>query len=142
MSLPINRGDRETKKFVDEQLPAVRSKLTAATAKKTITGETVNFSAGAAGTTGTVSLAYAPVFNASGAKMGANTDTSFAWVTGTILTEEVIWISEQTDAVQLAALTNGQYAINYDTGEIRYKKATTGTSDTCNYLTRVLAKEA
>lgn len=139
--LPINRGDREYKKFVDEQQPAVRSKLTAATVKKTITGESVTLAAGAAGTTGVVSLTYAPVFNASGGIMGVKGNTSFAWVTGTILTAEVVWFDTQTDAVQLAALTNGQFALNYDTGEIRYKKATSATSDTCNYLTRVLAKE-
>jgi len=142
MTLPFSSGDREHKKFVDEHQPSVRVKLTAATVKKTITGESATFAAGAAGTTGVISLAYAPIFGASGGIMGSLGDTSFAWVTGTVLTTEVIWRDDMTQAAQLTALTNGQFAINYDTGEIRYKKATSGTSDTCNYTTRVLAKEA
>lgn len=98
--------------------------------------ETVTFATGAAGTSGVVTLICCPVTNASHAVIGNLSDTSFAWVTGTILTTQVAWRIDQTQAVQLAALANGEYAINYDTGEIRYKKATAGTSDTCNYWTR------
>lgn len=106
-----------------------------------ISAETVNFAAGAAGTSGVVGLDKAPIYNATGTELGhyisvADNNTSFAWVTGTILTAQVRWRDDQTDTVQLAALTNGQYAINYDTGKLRYKKATAGTSDTCNYNVR------
>jgi len=52
------------------------------------------------------------------------------------LTTEVAYKSAQFDVDQLAALSNGEFAIDYDTGRIRYCKATTGTSDTCNYTSR------
>jgi hypothetical protein len=75
--------------------------------------------------------------NSTGAILGGVGDTSFAWVTGTILTTEVAYRYDVSDSVQLAQLVQGEYAVNYDTGEIRYCKKTTGTSDTVNYSTRV-----
>ena len=60
-------------------------------------------------------------------------ESSFAWVTGTVLTEEIEYKDGVDEATQLLALSAGQYAINYQTGRIIYRKATTGTSDTCNY---------
>lgn len=59
--------------------------------------------------------------------------SSFAWVTGTILTQEVDF-GDGKDVVKfLDSLSNGQYGIDYGRGTVHYKKATTGTSDTCNY---------
>jgi len=60
-------------------------------------------------------------------------DTSFAWVTGTVLTQEVEFNPTMTATEQIRLMSNGDYAINYKTGLVRYKKATTGTSDTCGY---------
>lgn len=101
--------------------------------KISITAEAISFSAGAAGTTGIVTLANTAVYDSTAGKLGSVGDTSFAWVTGTVLTTEVAYDQYLTDTAQLAAMANGEYAIDYDTGIIRYCKATTGTSDTCNY---------
>ena len=111
---------------------------TVSTAPTSVTGETVSFKAGAAGTTGFVTLAYAPVYNADHGLLGSNGDTSFSWVTGTILDNEVAFQDHVADATQLALMSQGDYAIDYDTGRIRYCKKTNGTSDTCGYYTRRL----
>ena len=110
-----------------------------ATIQKAVTAESVAFAAGAAGTTGTVAVVYSPICNATKALVGQLGDTSFAWVTGTVLTTEIAFNNSLTNAEQYALMTNGQWAINYSTGQIRYKKATSGTSDTCNYTVRVAA---
>ena len=60
-------------------------------------------------------------------------ETSLAWVTGTILTREVEYREGVEDSDQLDAMANGDYAVEYSSGRILYKKATTGTSDTVNY---------
>lgn len=62
-------------------------------------------------------------------------DTSFAWVTGTVLTNEIMYDPSRSDLGQLSTMANGDFAIDYRRGLILYKKATTGTSDTCNYIT-------
>jgi len=105
---------------------------------ESISAETVTLSAGAAGTTGTVMLGFAPVMDSNGANLGSEDNTSFAFVTGTVLTTEVAYNNETTDAVQLTAMSNGDYAIDYVTGKLLYKKATTGTSDTADYKIRRL----
>lgn len=67
--------------------------------------------------------------------------SSFTWVTGTVLTEEVALPNEEALQSEKKmkefydTLSAGQYALNYRTGAIYFKKATTGTSDTCNYNT-------
>lgn len=68
-------------------------------------------------------------------------ESSFSWVTGTVLTEEVSFDPEiRSDASKLKefydSLTDGQYGVDYTDSVIHFKKATTGTSDTCNYTTR------
>jgi hypothetical protein len=113
-----------------------------ASIKHAVAAEAVSFAAGAAGTTGSVSIVYSPVCNATGALLGQFGDTSFAWVTGTVLTTEVAFNTTLTDAQQYALMTNGQWAMNYSTGQIRYKKATAGVGDTCNYTIRVAAYKA
>ena len=74
--------------------------------KLTVSAESVSFSAGAAGTTGVVTLDKAPVYNVDGGFIGTLGDTSLAWITGTILTTEVKYDEKLTDAVQLAAMSN------------------------------------
>lgn len=103
---------------------------------RTIVSEAITFSAGAAGTSGVVSLQMAPVFNALGTYVGTLGDSSFSWTTGTILTAEVAFNSNLTQTEFLASLTNGQYAIDYSYGLVYYKKATTGTADSANYKSR------
>jgi len=110
--------------------------VNAGSSKSDITGESISVSAGAAGTTGITSTASAPVLDSSKTRIGDINDTSFAWVTGLVLTTEVAYNYKQKDSEQLAALANGEFAIDYNTGRIRYCKATTATSDTANYTTK------
>jgi hypothetical protein len=117
---------------------ATRIKESASTTKISISGESVSFAVGVAGTTGVVALAQNGVYDSTGSRIGRYGDTSFSWVTGTILTTEVVYRKDQIDTVQLAALADGEFAIDYDLGRIRYCKATNGTSDTCNYTIREL----
>ena len=144
MTLSNQTGDQYLQSHIDvgDAKTALRvTDTTVSTNKLSISAESVSFTAGAAGTTGVVTLDKAPIFNSDGGKVGQVDSTSFAWVTGTILVTEVAFNHRQTDAVQLAAMANGEYAIDYDLGRIRYKKNTTGTSDTCNYTSRQLNVE-
>ena len=121
----------------DDKLKAMlTTNVDSSSLKKDITGEKVTFAAGVAGTTGVVALRSAPIYNDEGALVGTSSDTSFAWITGTILTTEVEYRADWSDATQFAAMSNGEYAIDYTTGRIRYKKATASVTDTCSYITR------
>lgn len=65
-------------------------------------------------------------------------ESSFVWGTGTVLTEEVAFDEEAVLEDKglkryFDSLSAGQYGINYRTGAIYFKKATTGTSDTATY---------
>jgi len=62
-------------------------------------------------------------------------ESSFAWITGTILTEEKGYNNQIEDIDTLKNLSNGQYAIDYGNSRILYKRASAGASDTCNYTT-------
>jgi hypothetical protein len=112
---------------------AQRVTLNTGTTIKNISGETITLSAGAAGTTGVTNTASGPILDSSKTRVGDAGDTSFAFVAGTVLTTEVAYNYDQNDATQLAAMSNGEFAIDYHTGRMRYKKATTATSDTANY---------
>jgi len=114
--------------------------ITMASNALSVLAETVSFSAGAAGTSGVVGFDKAPIYDATGTRLGAKGATSFAWVTGTVLTTEVALDLETypTETLLLASLAQGEYAIDYVLGKLYYKKATAGTSDTCNYTTRQL----
>ena len=124
---------------IDGKNKAMRVTSDDATYVKTaITGESVTLSAGAAGTTGVVCLANGPISNLDGGLIGILGDTSFAWAGGTtVLTTEKEYRQDYSDSDQFATMSNGDFAIDYDTGRTRYKKATTGTSAICSYLTRV-----
>jgi len=66
--------------------------------------------------------------------------SSFVWGTGTVLLEEKFMDEEMTDEEIFANLdTNGDFSINYRTGTIYYRKATTGTSDTATYNTMTVS---
>lgn len=136
-----NRNFNELQKFqqIGENKTAVRvNDSTVSTNKLAISAESVSFAVGAAGTTGVVTLDKAPIYNVDGGFIGRLGDTSFAWITGTILITEVAYLSTSTDTAQLAVLAQGEYAMDYDNGRIRYCKKTNGTSDTCNYTSRQL----
>lgn len=122
---------------VDGGKTAIRNLPLHSSGYDSITAESVAIAAGAAGTTGVTKTKFAPIVNSDYTRIGSKDSTSFAWVTGTCLTTQVAYRIDQTDAEQLAALSQGQYAIDYDTGRIRYCKKTTATSDTCNYSIRV-----
>jgi len=95
----------------------------------TITGEAIALAAGAAGTTGITETTTAPIFDASGSMIGDHNNSSVTLGGAvTVLTTEVAYRVDQTDVTQLAAMSNGDYAIHYESGRIRYKKATTHTS--------------
>jgi sporulation protein YlmC with PRC-barrel domain len=141
MSRALNNSwqGRQDESYTDigDYKTAVRvADATVSTNQLAITGESVSFSAGAAGTTGVVALDKAAIYDSTGSRLGKVGDTSFAWVTGTVLTTEVVYRRDLTDSAQFALMSNGQYAVDYDIGRIRYKKATVGVSDTCNYTTR------
>lgn len=110
--------------------------ITNATNILSISAEALAFTAGAAGTTGTVALDNAPIFDSLGTEIGHVDDTSFAFVTGTVLTTEVKYDQTLGDTAFLATLNQGEYAIDYPSGKLFYCKATTGTADTANYTTR------
>lgn len=63
-------------------------------------------------------------------------DTSLTFVTGTVLTREIGYSNNRSDAEQLRLMSLGDYAVDYRRGRILYKKATNGTSDTVGYSSR------
>lgn len=136
-----NAGYCEAKKFVkagsssSPEVAVLVNDATNATNVLAITAESVAIAAGAAGTTGTTAFDKAPIYNVVGTHLGCLTDTSVA-VTSTDLTTEEAWDYTKTDAEQIALLDNGDYRIDYRTGKVIYKKASTGTSFTANYKTR------
>ena len=62
-------------------------------------------------------------------------ESSFAWVTGTVLTKEVGYNPILDDIHTIKTLNNGEYAIDYGNSRILYRRAQTGATDTCNYTT-------
>lgn len=97
-----------------------------------------------AGTAVVIKLAYNNILNAVGSMVGGNQDTSFAFVTGTILTTRVDFPygkmesnATASGADLLSAITsgfaNGEYCIDHENGIIYGVKATNGTTDTCSY---------
>lgn len=98
----------------------------------------------AAGTVVVIKLANGGVLNAVGDVIGSFNDTSFAFVTGTILTTQVAFPylkaeehDRNTGTLKAQAITNGftngQWCLDHRNGIIYGVKATTGSSDTANY---------
>ena len=154
LEIPTSTASKEQLKFRraggyhkhhnQELVAAMVDDISTASNKLPIAAETVSFTAGAAGTTGTVTLDKAPVYNVDGGKIGRKGDTSFAWITGTILIagQEKDYDDSLTDTDVIALLTvNGDWILDYLTGRLFYRKATAGTSDTCNYSTRQINVE-
>lgn len=133
--------DREYQKFIsagDTKTSVRVNDSSVASNQLAIAAETITLIAGAAGTNSVTSTDKAPIYDSDGTHVGDLGNTSFAFVTGTILTTEVAYRDDLTDAEQYALMSNGDFAIDYDTGKIRYQKATSATSDTANYTTRQL----
>jgi len=97
-------------------------------------------------------LENAGVLDDIGGKIGQYLNTSFAFITGTILTTEVEFPfgeaesgDEATGTGQLAKIVenfdNGEFCIDYRNGTIYGKKATTGVSDTANYKINVSSSD-
>lgn len=98
----------------------------------------------AAGTVVVGKLANGGILTAVGDVMGTYYDTSFAFITGTILTtlkefpyQTAAEYDGSTGTAKAAAITsgfaNGEYCIDHRAGLIYGVKATAGTSDTANY---------
>lgn len=138
------RNVNEKFKFSDGGLkhPYIKTQdISQGSNQRTIENETVVFAVGDAGTTGVAALESSPIMDSTGALIGNKDSSSFSWISNAILTTEVAWNYEQTDIIQLAALNNGEFAIDYLTGKLRYKKATAGVTDVCDYSTRELSTE-
>lgn len=100
---------------------------------ETITAQTVSITAGAAGTIVETQVQKWPILSSKGSMLGALGDTSLSFGTGTCFTTEVGPGKADAD------LANGEYWVDYTTGLIRGKKATTATSDTVTYKTLALS---
>lgn len=94
----------------------------------TVSSESVAISAGAAGSLVSFQIAKFPIRNSLGGGLGSFGDSSFSFASG-VFTNEVAFGTEDAD------LENGDFWINYITGEGRGKKATTGTSASATYKT-------
>ena len=98
--------------------------------------ETIPIAAGAAGTTGIVSLKYSCVYDNKYAYLATKTNTSLV-LTSTALTTEVEMdmSSNMTDIIAL--LDNGEYVVDYESGVIGYKKASVDITMVATYFTRI-----
>jgi sporulation protein YlmC with PRC-barrel domain len=137
-----DKGYCDAKKFMkigsaaSPEVAEMVNDITNATNILQVTGETVTFAAGAVGTTGATAVDKAPIYNSTGTHVGCLADTSFSWTTGTLVTTQVAWDYTKTDAQQIATLLTGEYRVDYRTGKILYKKATTATTDVAAYKSR------
>lgn len=132
-----------TKSFSSTQNLLRVNDSTISTNKLGISAEAVSITAIASGT-GTASLEFAPIYDSLGVFLSSGTtDTSFSISSGTALSREVSWRNDLDDGGQIALLSAGEYAIDYDSGKIRYAKDTgnTDSSITVQYTTRQLNTE-
>uniref|UniRef100_A0A6M3Y3I3 Uncharacterized protein n=1 Tax=viral metagenome TaxID=1070528 RepID=A0A6M3Y3I3_9ZZZZ len=131
-------------RLIDGVAPMPTHDVTQSSENVAITGETVTWADGAAGTTQQIKLVNDGIMNATGAHIGKDGDTSITWTTGTVLTIEVDWKfrghhSKDNDTARLATLGNGYYMVDYENGYILGKNAiTTSTAtDTIAYKIRL-----
>lgn len=132
--------------------------MTAASTVEDVSAETVQFivastgvddAGSAVGTIIYAKVAKSPILNSSKTGVGNVLDTSFAWGTGDVLTDQVtfpnqVWEELNSDwsktrAVKMAEFAatyltvDGQYAIDHRTGLIIGRKDDTGATDTADY---------
>ena len=131
-------------RLIDGVAPMPTHDVTQSSENVAITGETVTWADGAAGTTQQIKLVNDGIMNATGAHIGKDGDTSITWTTGTVLTTEVEWKykghhSLDNDTDRLKTLGNGYYMVDYENGYILGKNAiTTSTAtDTIAYKIRL-----
>lgn len=136
----------EDRTGIKARTPMPVQDVTSSTKILAITGETVTFANGVAGTTQQLKLTYDGIMSATGDRIGQDGDTSIAWTTGTVLTTEVPWRYKNTqgkdnDTDRLAILANGEYMVDYENGYILGKNASTTSSstDTIAYDIRTLS---
>ncbi len=146
----------ERQKWVSHQHPMPVDVADESSRVTDVAGETVQFvvaatnvndAGSAAGTVVYGRLANTGILDSAKIAVGNKNDTSFSWVTGTVLTTQVefpfgMWEDNQFDtrinkmAAVGSLLANGEYVIDYRDGLVIGKKATAGTSDTTNYSYR------
>lgn len=146
----------ERQSFVSEQGAMPVTTVDDSSRVTVVSGETitlivastnVNSAGEAAGTVVYARITNSKILDSSRESLGHSKDTSFLFVTATILVTEVqfpwgVWEKHQfsTRALKAAAvgalLANGEFCINYRTGLILGKKNTTGDSDTAGYAYR------
>jgi len=106
---------------------------------KTVSAEAVSLAAGAAGTTGKVSLSnIGAILSTDGSRVGyywgaGDSNTSLAIDTGDAIDTEVLFEKRNSEADILSNLSNGEYAVDYINGIIYYKKTNANTAMTFDY---------
>ena len=130
---------------VAARTPMPTHDVTSSTQTLAVTGESVAFDDGAAGTTQQIKLSYDGIMSSTGDRLGQDGDTSISWTTGTVLTTEVPWKFKNTegkdnDTARLATLSNGEYMVDYENGYILGLNAITTASatDTIAYGVRTM----
>ena len=97
-----------------------------------------------AGVTVIAKIANSNILDSNGTAVGTFSDTSFEFVTGTILTTQVDFpyntaeqYKDSTPLIKATQITDdfeeGEFCIDHETGTVYGVKATAGTSDTANY---------
>lgn len=117
-------------KFVKtKKVQAFLRKWSSVAKSKTLT---VAVPAGAAGTVKSFYIPWAPIADTNGADIGGFGDSSVVLATG-------VFDNEVSPFTKDADLANGDYWVDYLTGECRGKKKTTGTSEaiTWKYFTPI-----
>jgi len=88
--------------------------------------EQITLAAGAAGTTGTITLTFKPIYNADGSGPITSVDSSFQITSGTALGTFV--------ATAGAVIANGDYHIDAYSGVLTYQKASADTTHEVSYV--------
>ena len=115
----------EDRTGIKARTPLPVQDVTSSTKKLAITGETITFANGVAGTTQQIKLNYDGIMSSTGDRIGQDGDTSIVWTTGTILTTEVPWKYKNTngkdnDTDRLSTLANGEYMVDMENGYISF----------------------
>lgn len=143
MVLEKNLQDRNYRHFTDigESETAARVLNSTLSSNQLSVTQNVTFTVGTTSVTGVIGLDKAPIFDANGTHLASINSTSFLWTTGTTCGTLVAFKKDLSDTEQLALLNIGEYAIDYDTGKIRYRKGNAATTGACSYTTRQLNVE-
>lgn len=145
MTLRKDLTDRQHASFFDagDSKTAMRvNDVTVSTNILSVSGEKLTFSAGTGLISGVFAIDKAPIYDAYGTQLGSINSTSLSFSGTGVLDTEVRFRTDLEDAQQTALLTAGQYAVNYDTGRVRYRKNKHGgTTETISYISRQINVE-